>query len=389
MPYNNLISRTDAAALIPEEVSNEMLKATRAVRRAAAVHAASRWAQPGALPVLSALPIAYCVTGDTGLKQTTEVNWANKFLNIEEIAAIVPVPEAVLDDADRHLGRGPAAPRGGVRPRPSTPRSSSAPTRRRRARPTSSPPPSPPATPSTAAPPRPRRAASSATSTTLLGTSRPTATTSTGFVAAPRPTRSSADVRDDQGDAARRDRVTAATASTASRSSTRCAACGRPARVGRADRRRLRRVRRRRPPGLHLQGARPGRHPGQHRRSSTTSRSRTWSPLRVMFRVGWQVANTINYDQPTEAHRYPAAHAQLLGRGEPTDGENQRSRTHVGQAEVADKADAEIKKGFPGDEVDQTPTRTTPSPAHWPASRRPVGRGRSRRGLRRRKEGDS
>jgi HK97 family phage major capsid protein len=51
-------------------------------------------------PVLSALPIAYWVTGDTGLKQTTEVNWADKFLNIEEIACIVPIPETVIDDTD-------------------------------------------------------------------------------------------------------------------------------------------------------------------------------------------------------------------------------------------------------------------------------------------------
>ena len=62
-------------------------------------------------PVLSALPIAYWVTGDTGLKQTSEINWANKFLNIEEIAVIIPVPDNVLADVEaEHLGRGdPAA----------------------------------------------------------------------------------------------------------------------------------------------------------------------------------------------------------------------------------------------------------------------------------------
>jgi HK97 family phage major capsid protein len=50
------------------------------------------------IPILSALPTAYWVTGDTGLKQTTEVNWTNKYLNIEELACIVPIPQNVLDD---------------------------------------------------------------------------------------------------------------------------------------------------------------------------------------------------------------------------------------------------------------------------------------------------
>ena len=54
-------------------------------------------------PVLSALPVAYFVTGDTGLKQTTEANWANRFLNIEEIACIIPVPQNVIDDTDYDL----------------------------------------------------------------------------------------------------------------------------------------------------------------------------------------------------------------------------------------------------------------------------------------------
>lgn len=101
MAYDNLISRTDAGALIPEEVYDGLMgKATASsaalslFRRIPVSRAQVR------MPVLSALPVAYWVNGDTGLKQTTEVNWANKYLDIEEIACIVPVPENVLDDAD-------------------------------------------------------------------------------------------------------------------------------------------------------------------------------------------------------------------------------------------------------------------------------------------------
>src|SRR4249919_191449 len=52
------------------------------------------------MPVLDVLPMAYWVGGDTGLKQTTMQMWKNVVLVVEEIACIVPIPEAYLDDAD-------------------------------------------------------------------------------------------------------------------------------------------------------------------------------------------------------------------------------------------------------------------------------------------------
>ncbi|TXS08239.1 phage major capsid protein [Streptomyces sp. ms191] len=102
--YNNVTSRTDAAALIPEEVSNEMMG--KATEQSAAMSLFRRVPVGRAqvrFPVLSALPVAYFVGGDTGLKQTTEVAWANKFLNIEEIATIMPVPDNVLADVDANI----------------------------------------------------------------------------------------------------------------------------------------------------------------------------------------------------------------------------------------------------------------------------------------------
>lgn len=98
--YDNVISRTDAAATIPEEVSNAMLKGI--TDESFVLNQFTRLNVPTnqtRFPVLAALPVAYWVNGDTGLKQTTEINWTNKYLNIEEIAVIVPIPEAVLDDS--------------------------------------------------------------------------------------------------------------------------------------------------------------------------------------------------------------------------------------------------------------------------------------------------
>jgi HK97 family phage major capsid protein len=102
MAYNSMISRTDAAALIPEEVSAEILKAVpeqSAVMRLAKKLPNMSRAQKR-LPVMSALATAYFNTADTGLAQTSEINWTNRYIDAEELDVIVPVPKAVLEDAD-------------------------------------------------------------------------------------------------------------------------------------------------------------------------------------------------------------------------------------------------------------------------------------------------
>jgi HK97 family phage major capsid protein len=102
MPYTNYISRTDAAALIPEEVQREIVQGV--TEQSAVMRLARRLANMSRaqlrMPVLSLFPTGYFVTGDIGLKKTTEVNWENKYINAEEIAVIAPIPQAVLDDVD-------------------------------------------------------------------------------------------------------------------------------------------------------------------------------------------------------------------------------------------------------------------------------------------------
>lgn len=51
------------------------------------------------IPVLDMLPMAYWVNGDTGYKQTSQQAWDNVYLTAAELAVIVPIPEAVLDDS--------------------------------------------------------------------------------------------------------------------------------------------------------------------------------------------------------------------------------------------------------------------------------------------------
>lgn len=107
--FDSLIDRSGAEALMPEEASREILQSvtegSTVIRLARRLPNMARGVRR--LPILSVLPQVYFV-GEAGrqsqtfnqLKQTAEIAWANKFLNAEEVACIVPIPESVLEDAD-------------------------------------------------------------------------------------------------------------------------------------------------------------------------------------------------------------------------------------------------------------------------------------------------
>ena len=97
-----MIDRSAASALIPVEIVREILNGVRTSSVAMQMmrrlpNMSTNQAQ---MPVLSMLPVADFVNGDAGLKITTEAAWDKKMMTVGEIAAIVPVPQAVIDDAD-------------------------------------------------------------------------------------------------------------------------------------------------------------------------------------------------------------------------------------------------------------------------------------------------
>lgn len=98
----NIIDRTGAESLIPLQESNEIIQGV--ITQSAVLQRGRKLpnmtTRQYKMPVLDMLPIAYFVNGDTGQKKTTKMAWDKKFIVAEEIAVIVPIPEAVLDDSD-------------------------------------------------------------------------------------------------------------------------------------------------------------------------------------------------------------------------------------------------------------------------------------------------
>lgn len=101
MATNNVITRSNADALIPLEIANEIIKEVPSASKLLPLmrRLPNMTAKQRVLPVQSALPNAYFLNGDMDLKQTTKAEWEKLMLTAEELAVIIPIPEAVLDDS--------------------------------------------------------------------------------------------------------------------------------------------------------------------------------------------------------------------------------------------------------------------------------------------------
>lgn len=102
MAYNDIQGRADLTdVLLPDQIIKDIImeapKSSVLLSRARNVQMSAKKAKQ---PVLATLPDAYWVNGDTGLKQTTKSTWSNVTITAEELAVIVPIPDALIDDAD-------------------------------------------------------------------------------------------------------------------------------------------------------------------------------------------------------------------------------------------------------------------------------------------------
>ncbi len=100
MPVNATLLQ-QAEALIHEQVVNSIMQDTpkQSIVMQLGRRLPNMTSNQTRVPVLSMLPMAYWVNGETGFKQTTNQAWDNVYLTAGELAVIVPIPEAVVSDS--------------------------------------------------------------------------------------------------------------------------------------------------------------------------------------------------------------------------------------------------------------------------------------------------
>ena len=99
-----MITKTNASALIPEQVMNEIFKEAEKESKVLKMfrRLPNMTSDKTQLRVVDSLPIAYYVNEEknNGRKEVTNMAWKNVTLTAEEIAVIVPIKDNVLNDAN-------------------------------------------------------------------------------------------------------------------------------------------------------------------------------------------------------------------------------------------------------------------------------------------------
>lgn len=102
MANTDFIARDKVGNLVPIEYYPEIFKAASAesVVLANARRLRDMERHELALTAENALPMAYFTNGDTGFRDVTKAEWKGVTLTAEEVNAIVPVPNNLIDDMD-------------------------------------------------------------------------------------------------------------------------------------------------------------------------------------------------------------------------------------------------------------------------------------------------
>lgn len=97
-----IVDRSAAEAVIREQIVSEIFQDApkQSTFMSMARKLPNMTSNQTRIRVLDFLPTAYWVDGDTGMKQTSQQAWDNVYLTAAELAVIVPIPEAVFDDAE-------------------------------------------------------------------------------------------------------------------------------------------------------------------------------------------------------------------------------------------------------------------------------------------------
>ena len=102
MANTDFIARDKVGNLVPIEYYPEIFKAaaSESVVLANARRLRDMERHELALTAENALPMAYFTNGDTGFRDVTKAEWKGVTLTAEEVNAIVPVPNNLIDDMD-------------------------------------------------------------------------------------------------------------------------------------------------------------------------------------------------------------------------------------------------------------------------------------------------
>lgn len=106
MAENNMITRRDANALIPEQETREIIEGVVKQSKAMSIFKRLPNMSSGVtkMRILDSLPLAYWQTqnaeGADSRKKLTKMTWDNKYIYAEELAVIVPISQSTLDDAN-------------------------------------------------------------------------------------------------------------------------------------------------------------------------------------------------------------------------------------------------------------------------------------------------